>query len=192
MKILMYLAQGVELIEMSAFVDVIGWHKHYLKGDINVITCGRAKEVLTTFNIPLKVDRLLNDIDVREYEALAVPGGFGDYGFYKDAYQEDVLQLIREFNAQGKIIASICVGALPLGKSGILNNRSATTYHLMGGRRQKELMQYNVTVINEPVVVDQNIITSWCPSTAIDVAFKLVEMLTTIDNVNQLKTIMGY
>jgi len=40
------------------------------------------------------------------------------------------LKLIKEFNAKGKIIATICSAALPLGKSGVLKNRKATTYHL--------------------------------------------------------------
>ena len=41
-----------------------------------------------------------------------------------------------------KIINKVCVNdydALPIGKSGVLKGRKATTYHLMDGYRQKQL-----------------------------------------------------
>jgi len=35
-----------------------------------------------------------------------------------------------------------------------------------------------IIVVNEPIVIDRNIITSYCPETALGVAFKLLEKLT--------------
>ena len=64
--------------------------------------------------------------------------GFEEFGFYEEAYDVKFLDLIREFDKKGKYIASICVGALPIGKSGVLINRNATTYHLKDGYRQKQ------------------------------------------------------
>ena len=69
------------------------------------------------------------------------------------------------------------MGALPVGKSGVLLNRTATTYHLKDGYRQKQLEKFGVTVINQPVVIDKNIITSYCPQTAPYVAFELLNKL---------------
>jgi 4-methyl-5(b-hydroxyethyl)-thiazole monophosphate biosynthesis len=100
--------------------------------------------------------------------------------------------LIQKFNDKGKWIASICVGALPIGKSGILKGKRGTTYHLMGGRRQKQLEEFGVKVINEPVVVEGNIITSWCPSTAVEIAYKLLEVLRTKEDLENVRKIMGY
>lgn len=78
----------------------------------------------------LKVDRLIEEISVDEYDAIAIPGGDYLYGFFEEAYDERFLQLICEFEKQRKIIASICVAALPIGKAGVLEGRNATTYHL--------------------------------------------------------------
>ena len=33
-------------------------------------------------------------INVDEYEALAIPGGFGEFGFYEEAYEKIFLTLI--------------------------------------------------------------------------------------------------
>lgn len=192
MKILLLMAKGVELIEASAFIDVFGWHRDYCKGDIEVVTCGLEKQIVSTFSIPIEVDRLVKDIDVAEFDALAIPGGFGSYGFYEHAHSEPIQNLIREFNQCNKHIASICVGALPLAHSGILKNRKATTYHLMNQRRQRQLEEYGVEVVNEPVVIDQNVITSWCPSTAVEVAFALLSKLASQEDANVIRELMGY
>lgn len=192
MKILLFMANGVELLEASAFIDVFGWHRDYCDGDIEVVTCGINRRIVSTFDIPIEVDVLVDHVNVEDYDALALPGGFGDYGFYDDAYSQDFIKLIRAFNNQSKIIASICVGALPLGKSGILKGRNATTYHLMNRRRQKQLKEFGVNIVNQPIVVDENIITSWCPSTAIGVALKLLELLSNSKDAESIREIMGY
>lgn len=192
MKVLLFLANGVELMEASVFIDVFGWHRTYCNGNIEVITCGVTKEIKTTFDVLIKVDILLKEICLDEYDAIAIPGGFDDYGFYNDAYSKEFLEVINYFDKGDKPIASICVGALPLGKSGILRGRKGTTYHLMGKRRQKQLEEFGVNVINKPIVVDKNVITSWCPSTAANVAFELLEVLTSKEETNKVKEIMGY
>lgn len=122
----------------------------------------------------------------------AITGGFEEFGFYEEAYDEKFLSLIREFDQQNKIIASICVAALPLGKSGILNGRNATTYHLKEAYRQKQLASFGAVVINEPIVVDDNVITSYCPETAPYVAFELLRRLVGTDKMTLVKHAMGY
>ncbi|MDF2589468.1 MAG: putative protease [Anaerocolumna sp.] len=192
MKILVLLAKGFETMEFSVFVDVFGWARNDYGYDLAVETCGFTKQVMSTFHIPVIVDKLINEINVDEYDALAIPGGFEEFGFYEEAYDEKFLNVIREFNSKNKYIASICVAALPVGKSGVLQNRKGTTYHLNNGVRQNQLKEFGVNVINEPIVVDQNIITSYCPQTAPYVAFKLLEVLTTKELMETVKTAMGF
>ena len=102
------------------------------------------------------------------------------------------LGLIREFDRQSKIIASICVGALPVGKSGVLLNRYATTYDLLDGLRRKQLSDFGANIKDDKIVIDKNIITSTGPSTGLEVAFKLLEMLTNKENVDTVKKYMRF
>lgn len=192
MKTLLFLAKGVETMELSVFVDVLGWARNDYGHDTEVVTCGFTKEVISTFNIPIGIEKLIDEINVDDYDALAIPGGFEEFGFYEEAYDEKFLELIRKFDAKNKIIATICVGSLPVGKSGVLKNRKGTTYHLRDGYRQKELKEFGVDVINEPIVIDKNIITSYCPETASGVAFKLLEMLTSKEDMEVVKKAMGF
>ncbi len=134
----------------------------------------------------------MNDVCIDDYGALAIPGGFEEYGFYEDAFSDQAVELIKEFNDRDKMIATICVAALALGNNGILKGKRATTYHLNNGHRQKQLAEYGAIVVNEPVVRSDNIITSYCPQTGPAVAFMLLEELLGTDKMQETKTAMGF
>jgi len=189
-KVLLLLANGFETFEASVFIDVIGWN--LVEGDCStqLFTCGLKKEIESSFNQRFIVDFVVDEIDITLFDALAIPGGFEVYGFYDDAYDEKFLELIRGFKSNNKIIASICVGALPLGKSGILKDKKATTYNNVV--RREALQGFGVNVINEAIVIDDNVITSWNPSTAVNVALLLLEQLTTKNNADNIHKLMGF
>jgi len=191
-KVLLLLANGFEIYEAGVFNDVIGWNLVDGDGTTEIITCGIKNEIKSTFNMRITTDITIDQVNVDDYAALAIPGGFEEYGFYDDAYNEKFLDVIRRFYNKEKIIASICVGALPIGKSKILEGRTATTYNMKNAIRQEELRKYGVNVVNKAMVMDHNIITSWNPATAIDVAFKLLELLTSKEKSNYIKKIMGF
>lgn len=190
-RVLLLLANGFETFEASVFIDVIGWNLVDGDGSTKLFTCGLQKEVNSAFNQKVMVDYCISEIDIDLFDALAVPGGFEEFNFYKDAYDEQFLNLIRGFKAKNKIIASICVAALPLGKSGILKGKKGTTYNKKTVR-QETLKEFGVKVVNEPIVIDDSIITSWNPSTAADVAFLLLELLTSKTNADYIRQIMGF
>lgn len=192
MKTLVFCAKGFETMEFSVFIDILGWARNDYGYDLPVETGGFTKTVDSTFHVPIVVDKLIDEICVDDYAALAIPGGFEEFGFYEEAYDERLLRLIRAFEEKGKVIASICVGALPIGKSGILKGRKATTYHMKGGYRQKQLAELGVEVVDEPIVIDGNIITSYCPQTASGVAFALLEKLTSKEEMEVVKIAMGF
>ena len=189
-KVLLLLADGFEIFEASVFIDVIGWN--LVEGDCStqLFTCGLKKEIKSSFNQRFIVDFVVDEIDITLFDALAIPGGFEVYGFYDDAFDEKFLELIRSFKSNNKIIASICVGALPLGKSGILKDKKATTYNNVV--RREALQGFGVNVINEAIVIDDNVITSWNPSTAVNVALLLLEQLTTKNNADNIRKLMGF
>jgi 4-methyl-5(b-hydroxyethyl)-thiazole monophosphate biosynthesis len=189
-NVLLLLADGFETFEASVFIDVIGWNLAEGDNSTELFTCGLRKEIKSSFNQRFIVDYVISDIDIRSFEALAIPGGFEIYGFYTDAYSDQFLDLIRGFKAHNKFIASICVGALPVGKSGVLKGKKGTTFN--NAIRREALQEFGVTVINQPIVTDDNIVTSWNPSTAIDVALMLLEHLTTKNNADKIRQLMGF
>jgi len=191
-KVLLLLAKGFEPLEASAFIDVFGWNA--IEGDkkTELTTCALTKEVISSFGLKVMVDTIINNIKPNEFDALAIPGGFEEYGFYEDAFDERFLKIIREFDTTGKTIASICTGALSLGKAGVLYDKNATTYRYETTKRLTQLKEMGGKIIDKSIVIDKNIITSCGPYTAVSVAFILLEKLTNKNNSDKIKKLMGF
>jgi len=191
-KVLLFLSQGFEEYEAAVFTDVIGWSRAFGTESVDLVTTGIRPSIKCTWNFVVRPELDFNKIKIEDFDALAIPGGFEKAGFYEDAYDERFLNLIRDFDKHGKIIASVCVAALPVAKSGVLKNRNATTYDLLDGKRRKQLAEFGAIVKDERIVIDENIITSTGPATAVDVAFILLEMLTDKENVKAVKKCMRF
>jgi len=73
-KVLVFLAKGFETMEFSVFIDVLGWARNDYGHNLFVDTCGFTDKVISTFNVPVIVDKTIGEINVDEYVALAVPG----------------------------------------------------------------------------------------------------------------------
>ena len=189
-KVLLLLANGFEILEASAFIDVMGWNLEEGDNSTKIYTCGLRKQINSSFGQKFNVDYLVKEVGIDSFDALVIPGGFKNYDYYEDAYSEEFLNIIREFRYQDKTIASVCVGALPIAKSGVLINRKGTTYNQLEYR--ETLKNCGVNIANEQIVVDDNFITSSGPSTAVEVAFILLETLTSIENTKKVKKLMGF
>lgn len=191
-KVLLFLAQGFEAYEASAFIDTIGWSREAGTVPIELVTAGFRPVIHCYWNLIVQPQILFDELNLDEFDALAIPGGAGSAGFYEDAYDERFLEVIRDFDRKSKPIAAICVGAMPIGKSGVLNGRKATTWDLNDGARRKQLADFGAQVQDSHLVVDGNIITSTGPATSIDVALKLIELLTDTHNVGEIKRNMRF
>lgn len=191
-KVLLFLSEGFEAYEASAFTDVFGWSREVGIESVDLITTGLRPTIRCYWNLIVTPELPFDQIDINDFDALAIPGGAEDAGFFEDAYDKRLLNLIQEFDSQGKLIASICVAALPIAKAGVLKSREATTWDLNNGIRRKQLADFGVNVQDRGLVVDENIITSTGPATSLSVAFKLLEMLTDLQNVNEIKRNMRF
>lgn len=190
-KVLLLLADGFEMYEASAYIDVIGWNLLEGSGDTVLFSAAGKREVGSSFSQRLRVDFTIDQIDPEDFDALAVPGGFGEYGFYESAYDEQFLSVIRAFHAKGKIISSVCTGAFPLAKSGILYGIEATTYPLVP-EFPNQLDDFGAMTSTGNIVVSGNITTSSSPAMAIEVAFGLLSSLSGEENMKSVRFLMGF
>lgn len=62
-KILLLLAKGFETYEASVFIDVFAWNSVYGNKYIELMTCGITKEIKSTFNLHVKTDILVKDVN---------------------------------------------------------------------------------------------------------------------------------
>ena len=191
-RVLLLLSDGFEAFEAAAFTDVLGFASAYGDEDIEIVTVGLHPQLHCTFGFTVVPDMQLGELELDSFDALAIPGGFKNAGFYDDAYSESFLDVIREFSRTGRPIGAICTGGLPVARSGVLSGRRATTYHLLDGIRRTEMAEMGATVVDESVVEDANIVTSTSPATAANVAFALLRQLTSDENVTKTRHMMGF
>lgn len=192
-KVLLLLANGFESYEASVFTDVFGWNLYEGDQSTELVSVGLHSVLDCTWGYSCIPMRQLNEIDLKEFDALAIPGGFEQADFYEDAFNEKFLSVIRKFDQQNKPIAAICVAGLAVAKSGVLTNRAGTTYRFENNPRQDQMRALGVQVkSDERIVEDRNIITSSSPETALDVAFLLLEKLTDQENTQEVKRRMGF
>ena len=197
-RVLLLLSNGFEAFEAAAFSDVLGFAGAFGEEEVEVITVGLRPELQCTFGFKVIPSLLLDEVQDDEFDAVAIPGGFENANFYEDSYSDEFLDVFRRFAAAGKPIAAVCTGGLPVARSGVLQGRRATTYHLLDGKRRKamgemgEMGEMGAIIVDEPIVRDGNFVTSTSPATATDVAFTLLGMLTSPQNVATTRHMMGF
>lgn len=189
-RVLLLLADGFEPLEAAGFTDVLGWANIDGEEPIELVSAGLRPLLKATFGFSVVPHAIIGDLDLDTFDALAIPGGFEGSGFYDDALGDQFLAVIAAFERAGKPLASVCVASLALGAAGTLHGRRATTYHQIGGKRKAQLEKYGAIFVDRPVVIDGNFITSTGPGTAIEVAFALLELLTSRANVAHIRQLM--
>ncbi len=108
--------------------------------------------------------------DAPRFDVLAVAGGLGQQTLMDDP---EIMALIREHADAGKVIFSVCTGALLCGAAGLLRGRQATTHWAALGL----LKSYGATPVNARVVVDGNLITAAGVTAGMDGALLLASLL---------------
>jgi protease I len=107
-------------------------------------------------------DVLIDSVDPNAYDLLIVPGGFPD-GAPATVRDIPAAQAIaRSFFEKGKPVASICHGPWLLAAAGVVRGRSLTSYWHDGV--PESLTAAGANWIDEPVVVDGNLVTSRWPA----------------------------
>ena len=173
-KIIVPLAYGLEEIEAIAGIDVLR------RADIEVTTVSLGDlKVKGAHDIVILADKLIDDIDVDEFDGILLPGGMPGSTNLRD--DERVVNMIKSLNESGKLVSAICAAPIVLEKAGVLKGRKATAYPGFDG----EMPSCNY--MGDRVVVDNNVITGKGPGAALEFAFEVVNYLVGEETVNRLK-----
>ena len=136
---------------------------------VSVVTAALndASEVQSSTGITVKADRTFSSVKPEEFDMLFIPGGEGGFEVQKN---EKLLSTIKEFHANGKWVAAICMAPLILKNAGCLPEKF-TAHDCV----KKEL---NCTS-TEPAVTDEKmkIITGRGPGAAFEFAFEMIKNL---------------
>lgn len=172
MRVMVTLADGFEDVEALAVVDLLR------RAGISVDTVGVIGTVITSkSNVRMMVDKKIGDVNANDYDVIVLPGGL--QGVQNLSRSSKLIEMLKDFNEKGKLIAAICAAPSILAKIGLLDNKKATIFPGM----ERELPKPRA----ERVVIDGNIITSQAPGTAIEFALTLVGKLAGKNKADELK-----
>ena len=105
---------------------------------------------------PCPVDGHVRDFAAEDLVGILAPGGWAPDKLRRDP---DVLQLVRDVHAAGRLVATICHGPWILISAGIVRGRRLTS--TVGIR--DDVINAGATWVDAPVVVDGNLVSSRVP-----------------------------
>ena len=163
-QVLVTLAPGFEEIEAVTVIDVLrrSGARVSIAGTIDGLIEGSR-------GVKVAPDGYLNNMNTDDLDLLVLPGGQPGTDNLKN--DPRITALLKKMADKKKLIGAICAAPIILEKNGLLQNRKRTSHPSV-----KEVLTGNL-YLEESVVVDQNIITSRGPGTAMEFALKLVELL---------------
>lgn len=133
--------------------------------DVTHRLIGTAAEIVDETGLVAKPDGVYEDL--APFDLLYVPGGFGTRALVDD---ERLIAYLRTWG--DRPLASVCTGALLIGKAGYLAGRRATTHH----RALDALRPYCREVVADRRVVDEGtVVTAGGVASSLDLGLYLVE-----------------
>lgn len=136
-----------------------------------VVVAGTGKDAYTgKHGLPCQVDASVDDLDMRDFDGILVVGGWAPDKLRRF---DKVLDLVRDADAAGKVIGAICHGGWVPASAGVLKGRTMTCVNAI----RDDVVNAGATYVDEPCVVDGNLITSRRPPDLPDYGAALVNAL---------------
>lgn len=105
-----------------------------------------------------KVDKVVKDVSVDDYDALVLPGGVANPDELRT--NDDAVQFVKDFVASGKPVAAICHAPWTLVEANVVKGRTLTSWPSL----KTDIENAGGTWVDQDVMVDGNLITSRNPN----------------------------
>ncbi len=167
MKILCFVGDIYEDLEL--------WYPklRFIEAGAEVTVAGPAANVVYAGKngYPCKSDAAIIEMNAENFDGVLCPGGFMPDKLRRD---QKVLQLIRDFNESGKLVAAICHGGwIPI-SAGVYKN-----IHVTGSPGIKDdLVNAGAIWENASVVVDRHFVSSRKPDDLPDFCISCIKVLS--------------
>lgn len=167
-NILVAIADGTEEIECITAVDVL----RRAGAQVTIASTEKTCQITASRGVQLVADCVVSDLPSIKWDLIYLPGGMP--GAARLSEHAKLVEIVRKQLEEERWVAAICAApAVFLGRNGLVKSMAGTCYPSF----QNELATQAQTVKHDRVVVDQKLITSQGPGTAMELSLKLVECL---------------
>ncbi len=136
------------------------WYPYYrfqeAGAEVKVIGTGRAP-AFTSHGYSVTADLDAPDARVEDFDAVIIPGGYAPDRMRRS---KEMVAFVRDMDAAGKPVAAICHAGWMLVSAKVVRGRRATCFYSV----RDDLEAAGAQWLDEPVVVDGNLITSRVPA----------------------------
>ncbi|OUN33216.1 MULTISPECIES: DJ-1 family glyoxalase III [unclassified Faecalibacterium] len=179
-KAVVFFAEGTEECEALLVVDLLR------RGKIEVVVASASGSLTVTgsHKVTITADALAEDVDYSDVDLVVLPGGIP--GTPNLAANSTVTSTVKAFAEAGKKVAAICAAPSILADLGLLEGKKATSHFTF----QDKLT--GAVVLDQEVVVDGNITTSYGLGGAIPFGLELVRQLVGPDEAARVQKAIAY
>ncbi len=142
------------------FQELEAWYPYYRfkeeGAEVLFVAPEKGKKYHGKSGYPAVSERSIDEVTESDIDALIIPGGFAPDYMRRN---EEMLELVREMNKKGKIVAAICHAGWMLASADIIKGRRVTSFFSI----KDDMIHAGATWVDDEVVKDGNIITSRNP-----------------------------
>jgi protease I len=143
------------------YEDLEFWYPYYRLqehgAEVTAVGTGRTMSFTGKHGLPAKADVSVDDIRADDFDGLVIPGGWAPDLMRR---KPEMVQFVRDIANAGKPVAAICHAGWMLVSAGILKGRQVTCFFAI----KDDMVAAGANYVDEPVVVDGNLITSRLPA----------------------------
>ncbi len=177
-KVLVPIADGSEEIEVVCIIDVL----RRASAEVTVASIapeGRL-DIIASRGVKLIADCSIENCQHENFDLIVLPGGLQGAERMRD--HSLLIKLLQKQGDENKLLGAICASpALVFNTHQLLGKQQATCHPAF-----IDQLPDNMADANARVVVDNNIITSQAPGTALEFAVILVELLYGADKAREV------
>ncbi|MFD1125388.1 type 1 glutamine amidotransferase domain-containing protein [Lentilactobacillus raoultii] len=151
-KIAVIVTNDVEDVEYTSPVEALKNAGH----QVVTIENQAGNHLTGKHGVAITADKGIDDVNPDEFDGLLIPGGFSPDQLRAD---ERFVDFVKAFLLSDKPVFAICHGPQLFIQTGLTKGRTMTAYTTV----RPDLYYAGAIVKNQPVVVDQNLVTSRTP-----------------------------
>ena len=169
--------KAIAILVDNLYQEMEVWYPYFRlqEAGAKVITVGAVAGQTYTSKLgyPVKCERSYDEVRASDFDGVVIPGGFAPDHIRR---HPKAIQLVKDMDRAGKMVASICHGPWVLCSAGILKGRRATSFFAI----KDDVMNAGARWEDSEVVVDGNLITSRKPEDLPAFCRAAIDVLTAV------------
>ncbi len=164
----------VAILVEDLYEDLELWYPYYRLreegAEVHLVGSGRLPTHTSRYGYPATPDLVIDDVRAADFAAVVIPGGYSPDLMRR---KPPMVDFVREMDRAGKPVAAICHAGWMLVSADIVRGRRATCFFSI----KDDLVAAGAEYVDEPAVVDGNLVTSRFPADLPDFCKALVRLL---------------